>query len=179
MVERKICVGEGLSLNALRSVNNQKRTLARGERTRNLIVEVNVTRGVNEIELICFSVLRFVIKLDGVGFDCYSALAFKVHVVKQLLGHVSFCNGIGQLKEPVGEGGLAVVNVSDNRKISDVFFRRCQNVSPQIYNQYILSQAKRFGKIFCAIKHGFAGGIFFFGSFVINPTVWRNLFTNR
>ena len=104
MIKSKIGVGKGLRLNTLRSVNDQQRTLARGKRARNFIIEVNMTRSVNEIEFICFSVFGFVIKLDGVGFNGNSSFALKIHVVEQLLGHVPFCNGIGKLQQSVGKG---------------------------------------------------------------------------
>lgn len=46
VVNREVDVGESLRFYALRSVDNQNRALASRERTRNLVGEIDVPRGV-------------------------------------------------------------------------------------------------------------------------------------
>ncbi len=50
MLERQVGVGERLRLHALRGVHDQHGALARGERAADLVVEVHVARGVDEVE---------------------------------------------------------------------------------------------------------------------------------
>jgi len=79
-----------------------------------------VPRGVDEVELVGFAVVRLVHHADGVGLDGDAALAFEVHDVKHLGLHLASGQRAGQLEEPVGEGGLAMVDVRDDRKVADV-----------------------------------------------------------
>jgi methenyltetrahydromethanopterin cyclohydrolase len=55
-----------------------------------------------------------------VGLDGDAALAFKVHGVEDLGLHLAGGQRAGQLEEPVGEGGLAVVDMRDDREVADV-----------------------------------------------------------
>ena len=50
VLEREVAVGEGLGLDALRRVDEQQRALAGGEAARHLVPEVDVARGVDEVE---------------------------------------------------------------------------------------------------------------------------------
>ena len=45
-----VAVGQGLGLDALRGVDQQDRTLAGGQRAADLVAEVDVARGVDEVE---------------------------------------------------------------------------------------------------------------------------------
>ena len=83
----KVGVGERLRLDALRSVHDQHRALARGKRARHLVVEVNVARRVNEVERVDLAVLSFIVERDGARLDRDAALALQVHIVEDLILH--------------------------------------------------------------------------------------------
>ena len=121
VVKRKICICKSLRLNALRSVNDKHCTLTSRKRTGYLIVKVNMTGGVNQIKLVGLTVLCGIIELYGVCLDCNTSFTLKVHIIKQLIRHITLCNRVGKLQKSVCKGRFAVVNVSDNREISDVF----------------------------------------------------------
>ena len=120
VLERQVGVGERLRLHALRGVHDQHGALARGERAADLVVEVHVARRVDEVERVglAAAVIR---QADGARLDRDAALALEVHVVEQLRLHLALIHGAAQLDEPVGQRGLAVVDVCDDRKIADVF----------------------------------------------------------
>ena len=61
-----------------------------------------------------------VVEADGLGLDGDAALALDVHRVEQLLLHVAGGDGPGGLDQPVGERGLAVVDVGDDGEVADV-----------------------------------------------------------
>ena len=54
------------------------------------------------------------------SLDRDSTLALQVHRVEVLGPHVSGLHSTGHLKDAVGQGGLAVVDVSNDREIADV-----------------------------------------------------------
>ncbi len=47
------------------------------------------------------------------------ALPFDVHRVEVLLAHIAGVDGAGQLQDPVGERGLAVVDVGHDGEVAD------------------------------------------------------------
>jgi hypothetical protein len=57
VVDGEVGVGEGLRLDALRGVDDQQRALAGGERARDLVAEVDVAGGVDEVELVGLAVV--------------------------------------------------------------------------------------------------------------------------
>ena len=53
------------------------------------------------------------------AFDGDTPLPFQVHLVQELVGHVPGRHRPSYLEKPVGEGGLAVVYVSDDTEVAD------------------------------------------------------------
>ena len=119
VLQGQVGVGQGLGLDALGGVHHQHRPLAGGQGAGDLVVEVHMARGVNEVELIVLPVLGAVGQPDGPGLDGDAPLPLQVHVVQQLGLHVPRGYGVALLDEPVGQRGFAVVNVGDNGKIAD------------------------------------------------------------
>ena len=79
-----------------------------------------MSRGVDEVENIVLPVLGGVHQGDGVGLDGDAPLPLQVHVVQQLVFHLPQGDGLGQLQDPVGQGGLAVVDVGHDAEIANV-----------------------------------------------------------
>ena len=119
-VQRKVSVCKRLRLNALRGVNDEHRTLARCQRAADLVVEVDMTRSVDEIQHISLAVLGLVVETDGSCLDGDAALTLKIHVVEDLILHDALLDRTAQLDEPVRQRRLTVVDVSDYRKVPDV-----------------------------------------------------------
>ena len=88
LFEREVVVRERLRFDALRRVDHEQRTLARAQRARYLRREVDVTRRVDEVELVARAVSCEVVERDGVHLDRDAALAFEVHRVEQLRFHL-------------------------------------------------------------------------------------------
>ena len=83
-------------------------------------MEVNMPRSINKVELV------FVAFVDIV--NCYSArlhrdaaLAFDIKIVKNLFLKLSFGNSTAFEQQLVRERTLPVVDVGDNRKVTDKF----------------------------------------------------------
>ena len=118
VMDGQIGVGEGLRFHTLACVNDQKRALARGQRTRDLITEVHVARCINQIELVDVAVARLVHHAHSMGFDGDATLPLQVHIVEDLGLHLAIGHRAGQFQQPVAEGRLAVVDVRDDGEIA-------------------------------------------------------------
>ena len=119
VLERQEEVGERLGLDALRRVDDQQHALGGRHAARHLVGEVDVARGVDEVQLVLAPVGRPVGHRDGVHLDRDPALALEVHGVQDLLPHLAAGERAGALQQPVGERRLAVVDVRDDREVAD------------------------------------------------------------
>ena len=121
MVQRQIDVGQGLRLHALGGVHHQQRALTGGQRARDLVVEVHMTGGVDEVELVLLPVRRHIGDAHGLRLDGDAALPFQIHLVQILLARFPLADHLSQLKDAVGKGGLAVVDMGDDAEVTDKF----------------------------------------------------------
>ena len=123
----EIGVGQGLGLHALGGIHHQHRALAGRQGPGNLVVEVHMARGVDQVQLVDLPVLGLVVQPDGPGLDGDATLPLQVHVVQQLALHLPLGNRLTLLQQPVRQRGLAVVDMSDNAEISDIclFGHKC------------------------------------------------------
>src|SRR6185369_14909274 len=120
-VERVVDVGERLRLDALRGVDHQERALAGGERAIHLVGEVDVAGGVDQVEDVILAVLGVVVQAYRLRLDGDTALALDIHRIEHLLLHFAQLQPAGELDQPVGQRGFAVVDVRDNGEIADIF----------------------------------------------------------
>ena len=119
-VDRLVDVGQRLRLDALGGVDDEERAFDGAHRAGDLVGEVDVAGGVDEVEDVGLAVVGRVLEADGLGLDGDAALALDVHGVEELLLHVAVGDGAGRLDQPVGERGLAVVDVGDDGEVADV-----------------------------------------------------------
>ena len=117
-VDRLVDVGEGLGLDALGGVDDEERALDGAHRAGDLVGEVDVAGGVDEVEDVgpgrpCARV----VEADGLGLDGDAALALDVHGVEELRLHLAVGDGAGRLDQAVGERRLAVVDVGDDGEV--------------------------------------------------------------
>ncbi len=108
-------VRERLGLQALGRVDEQDRALAGLERARNLVGEVDVAGGVDQVQLV-----PVVGEPDGLGLDRDPALPLQVHPIQVLGPHVAVRHGVGELEQTVGQRGLAVVDMGHDAEVPDV-----------------------------------------------------------
>ena len=120
VLDRLVGVGERLRLDPLRGVHEQDGAFAGGERARDLVGEIHVSRGVDQVEPVLRAVLRRVRQRHEVGLDGDPALALEVHRVERLLHHLALLERAGQFEHAVGQGGLAVVDVRDDAEVADL-----------------------------------------------------------
>jgi hypothetical protein len=90
-----------------------------------------------------------VLDLDGVTLDGDPLFPFEVHIVKDLVHHIAFTDGIGGLEQPVCQSALAMVDMGDDAKIPDMLHKRVEgygdlsDVFPRAQNYMILTVPMR------------------------------------
>ena len=114
VLDRQVGVGDRLRLHALCGVHDQHGALARLQRPRHLVGEVDVPRRVDQVELVPLPEDANGLRLDG-----DPALALEVHGVEQLLAHLPSGDGVGDLQDAIGQGRFPVVDVRDDREVAD------------------------------------------------------------
>ncbi len=117
VLDGHIYVGYGLRLYSLGCVDYQQGAFAGGNGTRHLVGEVNVSRRVDQVEGIFFTLI-FIIHLYGVALDRDTPFAFEVHIVEHLRLKVFPLYGFGELQQAVGECTLTMVYVGNDAKIA-------------------------------------------------------------
>ena len=120
MLERHVDVRERLRLDALRRIDDEQSALAGREAARDLIGEVDMTRRIDEVELILLAVLALVVQPHRLRLDGDAALALDVHVVEDLRLHLTLRQRARILNQTVRNRRLAMVDVRDDREIADI-----------------------------------------------------------
>ena len=118
VLEGEVAVGEGLGLDPLRCVDEQDRPLAGGERTAHLVSEVDVTRCVDEVDRV-----TAMLETDALELDRDAPFTLDVHRIEVLRPHLPGIDGAAQLEQTIGEGGLAMIDVSDDAEVAETFER--------------------------------------------------------
>ena len=83
-----------------------------------------MTRRVDQIEVVNLAVERLVFQRSCLCLDSDSALFFNVHRIKHLSTHLPVLQAAATLDKPVCKRGLAMVDVRNDRKISDVIHQQ-------------------------------------------------------
>ena len=120
LLGRGIAVRDRLRFHALRGVDHEQRPFAGGQRSRHLVREIHVPRRVDQIEVIHLTIARGVAQRRGLGLDGDAALALEVHRIEHLRRHLAVRQAAAELDEPIGQRGLAMIDVGDDREVADV-----------------------------------------------------------
>ena len=123
MLHRHIDVGQRLRLHALRRVHHQHGALARGQRTGNLVGEIHMAGGVDQVERIRLPVFRRIVHGNRFAFDGDAPLPFQFHGIENLVHHVALRVHAGFFQNPVGQRRLAVIDMRDDAEIANPAFR--------------------------------------------------------
>ena len=119
VVDREIRVRQRLRLDALRGVHQEERTLARRQRARHLVREVDVPRRVDQVQDIGLAIVRLICQPDRMRLDRDAALALEIHRVEDLGFHLARLERARLFEEAVGQRRLAMIDVGDHREVAD------------------------------------------------------------
>ena len=121
LLQGEVDVGHGLGFYALSSIDDEDGAFARGEGAGDFVGEVDVSGGVEEVELVGFAVPGFEGKGDGVGFNGDTLFPFEIHRVEVLGLRLTLGDGLGVLHEPIGQGRFAMIDMGDDGEITGEF----------------------------------------------------------
>ena len=121
VVQGQIEVGDRLGLDALRSIDDDQRAFASHERTPHLVREIDVARGVDQVQQIVLAVGGAVGERDRVALDRDAPLALDIHRVEHLIAKLALRNAAAGLDQSIGQRRLAVVDMGDNAKVPNMF----------------------------------------------------------
>ncbi len=141
-IQRGIAVGHGLCLYALRGVHHQQRSLAGRQGTRDFVREVHVAGRVDEVEVVDLTILGLVLQGSRLRLDGDAALFLDIHRVQHLGFHVTVSQASATLDQAVGQRRLAMVDVRNDGKISDVVHQR-EGLLVKVENDRVGAQEKR------------------------------------
>lgn len=79
---------------------------------------------VDQIEVVDLPILGLVLQRSGLRLDGYPTLFFDIHRVQNLGLHLTVCKTSAPLNQAVGKRRLAMVDVRNDGKISDVIHQR-------------------------------------------------------
>ena len=114
--------GECLCLHALGAINQQEYALDSLQRAGDFVRKVDVTRSVDEVEFVGVTSL-LIRHAHRLHLNGNPSLPLQLHTIKYLLFHFARFDRFGGLEHAVSQGRLTVVDVRDNRKITNVVHR--------------------------------------------------------
>ena len=120
VIHGKVGVRQRLRLYALGGVHHQQRALARRQRAADLVVEVHVTRRVDEVQGIRLAVGGGIEDPDGAGLDGDAPLPLQIHIVQQLVFHLPLRHGVALFQQAIRQRGFTMVDVGDDGEVADV-----------------------------------------------------------
>ena len=115
----QIDVGQGLRLDPLRGVDHQQGALTGRQRSRDLVVKVDVAGRVDEVQLVGLAVARLEHQAHGGGLDGDAALALEVHAVEELALLFALGERTGGIEQAISKRRLAVIDVRDDGEVAD------------------------------------------------------------
>ena len=131
VLQRKIQVRNGLSLNPLRSIDHQQRPLARCDRTRYLVREIDVPRSIDQVQHVLLAPIG-ILHLDRMALDGDPLLPLQFHIVEHLRLQLARGQRLGHLQQTVRQRAFTVVDMGYDTKIPDIlhtFFLKLRKVS--------------------------------------------------
>ena len=134
VIQGKINIRQSLRLHALSRVHNKDRSVARRQTPGHLIVEVYMSRGIDQVEDIFLTIVRLVDSPHCLCLDRDPSLTLQIHIVQDLSLHLPARQQSRHLDDAVRQSGFPVINMCNDAKISDFFLiYYCHFSSSNIY----------------------------------------------
>ena len=118
VVASQVHISQCLGLHSLNRIHHQKGSLAGCQAPRNFIGEVDMARGVDQVQFVQALVSGPIVDAYRCHFDGDATFPLQVHLVQKLGSHLTCFDCSRSFKKSVGQGGFAVINMSDNAEIT-------------------------------------------------------------
>ena len=74
---------------------------------------------IHQVEHILLSILGFIFQPNGLRLDRNPTFFLDIHIVENLFGHFPVRKPSAMLDQPIRQSGLAVVDMGNDREITD------------------------------------------------------------
>ncbi len=98
-------------------IDHQDRAFAGLQAVADLVREVDMPGRIDQVQPIGQAVVGLVLEAYGAGLDRDPLLALEIHRIEHLARHLARVDRVRQLEQPIGERGLAVIDMRDDRKV--------------------------------------------------------------
>ena len=120
MIQCQIDIRQSLCLNALCRIHHQDRAVAGRQRTADFVVKVHMSRSIDQVKDILFSVLRLIYRAYCLCLDGDATLSLQIHIIQNLCLHFSAGQQTGLLNNTVCQSGFSMIYMCHNTKIADL-----------------------------------------------------------
>ena len=129
MVKSQVYIRQRLRLYPLRGVYHQDCAVTCRQTPGYLIIKIYMSRRVNQIENIFFSILRPINDADSLRLNRNAPLPLQLHIIKHLCLHFPAGKQSGHFDNPISQCRFSVIYMCNNTKISDFALFYCCHFS--------------------------------------------------
>ena len=119
VLQRQVDVRHRLRFDPLRRIDDEERALAGRQAAADLVGEVDVAGGVDQVQFVGFAITRRIAHAHGARLDRDALLALEIHRVEDLRHHLAAGDGAGLFQQAVGERRFAVIDVGDDAEVAN------------------------------------------------------------
>ena len=130
MIKRKVDIAERLRFDPLRAVHHKDRSIAGGKRPGDLVVEIHMTRCIDQIEDIFLPILRMIDCTNGLGLDRDTPFPLNVHIIQDLILHLTLRQDPRLFNDPVCERAFSVIDMRDDAEIANLIHIDFSQIDP-------------------------------------------------
>ena len=118
MLHGQVQVVDRLGLHPLHRINHQQGALTGGQAAADLIMEIDVSRRIDQVQGVGTPAGRVVVHADGMALDGDATLALDIHRIEGLFLQLLALEGPGLLQQPIGQGAFPMVNVGYDAEVA-------------------------------------------------------------
>ena len=130
VIKRKVDIAECLRFDSLRTVHYKNRSVAGGKRPGDLVVKIHMTWCIDQVEDVFLPVLRMVDRTDGLGLDRDTPLPLNVHIIQDLILHLTLRQDPRLFNDPVCERAFSVIDMRDDAEIANLIHIDFSQIDP-------------------------------------------------
>ena len=118
MIQCQVYICQSLGLDSLRSIYYQHSTVTSCQTSGYLVVKIHMSGSIDQVKNVFVSIFRFVYSTHSLGFNRNTALTLQVHIVKNLLLHLTAGEKSRLFNDTVCQCGFTMIYMGNNTKIT-------------------------------------------------------------
>ena len=139
MIQCQIHICQCLRFHTLCRIYDKNRSVTGCKASGHFIVEIHMTRRIDQVEDIFFTIFRIINDTNGLRFDRDSTFPLQIHIIKHLRLHLAASQQSRLLDNTVCQCGFAVVYMCNNAEIADFTLIYHSAVFPLLFSLFIVT----------------------------------------